>query len=73
MCCIFTQVRPGEGGYGFTLEEKNRVPIIKSVEKGSPAEVGLCAHTRTHTVKMQLIGLTKHCHVSNLVALIMTA
>lgn len=33
------QIRPSDGGYGFTLEEKNRVPIIKSVEKGSPAEV----------------------------------
>ncbi|XP_063730005.1 phosphatidylinositol 3,4,5-trisphosphate-dependent Rac exchanger 2 protein isoform X4 [Eleginops maclovinus] len=32
-------IRPTDGGYGFTLEEKNRVPIIKSVEKGSPAEM----------------------------------
>lgn len=56
-CCIFTQIRPSDGGYGFTLEEKNRVPIIKSVEKGSPAEVGMCTHTHTHTVEMLLIGL----------------
>lgn len=35
----FSQIRPSDGGYGFTLEERNRVPIIKSVEKGSPAEV----------------------------------
>lgn len=48
MCCIFTQIRPSDGGYGFTLEEKNRVPIIKSVEKGSPAEVGMCIHTHAH-------------------------
>lgn len=34
-----SQIRPSDGGYGFTLEERNRVPIIKSVEKGSPAEV----------------------------------
>lgn len=37
--CHFPQIRPSDGGYGFTLEERNRVPIIKSVEKGSPAEV----------------------------------
>lgn len=49
MCCMFTQIRPGEGNYGFTLEEKNRVPIIKSVEKGSPAEVGKCTHTHRYT------------------------
>lgn len=34
-----SQIRPSDRGYGFTLEERNRVPIIKSVEKGSPAEV----------------------------------
>lgn len=34
------QIRPSDGGYGFTLEDRNRVPIIKSVEKGSYAEVG---------------------------------
>lgn len=32
-------IRPSEGGYGFTLEERNRVPIIKSVERGSAAEM----------------------------------
>uniref|UniRef100_A0A8C9YLE2 Phosphatidylinositol 3,4,5-trisphosphate-dependent Rac exchanger 2 protein n=1 Tax=Sander lucioperca TaxID=283035 RepID=A0A8C9YLE2_SANLU len=32
-------IRPSDGDYGFTLEERNRVPIIKSVEKGSPAEM----------------------------------
>ena len=36
---VVFQIRPSDGGYGFTLEEKNRVPMIKSVEKGSPAEV----------------------------------
>uniref|UniRef100_A0A3Q3A2E4 Phosphatidylinositol 3,4,5-trisphosphate-dependent Rac exchanger 2 protein n=1 Tax=Kryptolebias marmoratus TaxID=37003 RepID=A0A3Q3A2E4_KRYMA len=32
-------IRPSDGSYGFSLEERNRVPIIKSVEKGSPAEM----------------------------------
>ncbi|MCJ8745772.1 hypothetical protein PDJAM_G00134330 [Pangasius djambal] len=32
-------IRPSDGGYGFTLEDRNRVPIIKSVEKGSYAEM----------------------------------
>ncbi|XP_037549901.1 phosphatidylinositol 3,4,5-trisphosphate-dependent Rac exchanger 2 protein [Nematolebias whitei] len=32
-------IRPSDGSYGFTLEERNRVPIVKYVEKGSPAEM----------------------------------
>ncbi|KAM8882523.1 phosphatidylinositol 3,4,5-trisphosphate-dependent Rac exchanger 2 protein isoform 1-T1 [Synchiropus picturatus] len=32
-------IRPCDGGYGFSLEERNRVPIIKAVERGSPAEM----------------------------------
>ncbi|KAG7488602.1 hypothetical protein MATL_G00035560 [Megalops atlanticus] len=32
-------IRPSDGGYGFTLEDRNRVPMIKSVEKGSYAEM----------------------------------
>uniref|UniRef100_A0A8C6LBX0 Phosphatidylinositol 3,4,5-trisphosphate-dependent Rac exchanger 2 protein n=1 Tax=Nothobranchius furzeri TaxID=105023 RepID=A0A8C6LBX0_NOTFU len=32
-------IRPSDGSYGFTLEERNRVPIIKSVDRGSPAEM----------------------------------
>ncbi|TWW71014.1 Phosphatidylinositol 3,4,5-trisphosphate-dependent [Takifugu flavidus] len=36
---LLLSIRPCDGGYGFTLEERNRVPIIKSVEKGSPAEM----------------------------------
>uniref|UniRef100_A0A8C4RZ26 Phosphatidylinositol 3,4,5-trisphosphate-dependent Rac exchanger 2 protein n=1 Tax=Erpetoichthys calabaricus TaxID=27687 RepID=A0A8C4RZ26_ERPCA len=32
-------IKPSEGGYGFYLEERNRVPIVKSVEKGSYAEM----------------------------------
>uniref|UniRef100_A0A4W6DXA6 Phosphatidylinositol-3,4,5-trisphosphate dependent Rac exchange factor 2 n=1 Tax=Lates calcarifer TaxID=8187 RepID=A0A4W6DXA6_LATCA len=37
VCCL--GILPSDGGFGFTLEERNRVPIIKSVEKGSPAEM----------------------------------
>lgn len=33
------QVKSNEGTYGFGLEDKNKVPIIKVVEKGSNAEV----------------------------------
>lgn len=33
------QIKSNEGTYGFGLEDKNKVPIIKVVEKGSNAEV----------------------------------
>lgn len=33
------QIKSTEGSYGFGLEDKNKVPIIKTVEKGSNAEV----------------------------------
>lgn len=33
------QIKSNEGSYGFGLEDKNKVPIIKVVEKGSNAEV----------------------------------
>ncbi|MBN3309670.1 PREX2 protein, partial [Amia calva] len=32
-------IKPSDGGYGFSLEDRNRVPIVKSVEKGSYAEM----------------------------------
>nr|XP_006633961.1 PREDICTED: phosphatidylinositol 3,4,5-trisphosphate-dependent Rac exchanger 2 protein isoform X1 [Lepisosteus oculatus]XP_015209252.1 PREDICTED: phosphatidylinositol 3,4,5-trisphosphate-dependent Rac exchanger 2 protein isoform X1 [Lepisosteus oculatus] len=32
-------IKPSGGGYGFSLEDRNRVPIVKSVEKGSYAEM----------------------------------
>ncbi|XP_072555665.1 phosphatidylinositol 3,4,5-trisphosphate-dependent Rac exchanger 2 protein isoform X1 [Paramormyrops kingsleyae] len=32
-------IRPSDTGYGFTLEDRNQVPIVKSVEKGSSAEM----------------------------------
>jgi len=33
------QIKSNEGTYGFGLEDKNKVPIIKVVEKASNAEV----------------------------------
>lgn len=33
------QIKSNEGSYGFGLEDKNKVPIIKLVERGSNAEV----------------------------------
>lgn len=33
------QIKSNEGTYGFGLEDRNKVPIIKVVEKGSNAEV----------------------------------
>ncbi|XP_034097207.1 phosphatidylinositol 3,4,5-trisphosphate-dependent Rac exchanger 2 protein, partial [Gymnodraco acuticeps] len=32
-------IRPTDGGYGFTLEERNRVPIIKWGRRGSPLKM----------------------------------
>ncbi|KAK1172759.1 phosphatidylinositol 3,4,5-trisphosphate-dependent Rac exchanger 2 protein-like [Acipenser oxyrinchus oxyrinchus] len=32
-------IKHSEGGYGFSLEDRNTVPIVKSVEKGSYAEM----------------------------------
>ncbi|XP_075906396.1 phosphatidylinositol 3,4,5-trisphosphate-dependent Rac exchanger 2 protein [Nelusetta ayraudi] len=51
-------IRPSDGGYGFTLEEKNRVPIIKSVEKGSPAEMaGLVVGRKLFAMNGDLVFL----------------
>lgn len=35
----FFQIRLSDGTYGFGLEDKNKAPIVKTVEKGSNAEV----------------------------------
>nr|XP_033789868.1 phosphatidylinositol 3,4,5-trisphosphate-dependent Rac exchanger 2 protein isoform X2 [Geotrypetes seraphini] len=32
-------IKPTEGSYGFALEDKNKVPIVKFLEKGSSAEL----------------------------------
>uniref|UniRef100_A0A8C5HT08 Phosphatidylinositol 3,4,5-trisphosphate-dependent Rac exchanger 2 protein n=1 Tax=Gouania willdenowi TaxID=441366 RepID=A0A8C5HT08_GOUWI len=51
-------IRPSTRGYGFNLEERNRVPIIKSVEKGSPAEMaGLEAGKKLFAINGDLVFL----------------
>ncbi|XP_062841329.1 phosphatidylinositol 3,4,5-trisphosphate-dependent Rac exchanger 2 protein [Trichomycterus rosablanca] len=51
-------IRPSEGGYGFTLEDRNRVPIIKSVEKGSHAEMaGMEVGKKIYAVNGDLVFL----------------
>uniref|UniRef100_A0A7N6AFC4 Phosphatidylinositol-3,4,5-trisphosphate-dependent Rac exchange factor 2 n=1 Tax=Anabas testudineus TaxID=64144 RepID=A0A7N6AFC4_ANATE len=51
-------IRPSDGGYGFSLEERNRVPIIKSVEKGSPAEMaGLEVGKKLYAINGDLVFL----------------
>uniref|UniRef100_A0A8C7FDC9 Phosphatidylinositol-3,4,5-trisphosphate dependent Rac exchange factor 2 n=1 Tax=Oncorhynchus kisutch TaxID=8019 RepID=A0A8C7FDC9_ONCKI len=69
-------IRPSEGGYGFSLEDRNRVPIIKSVEKGSHAEVrmaGLEVGRKVFCINGDLVFLRpfpemeaflKHCFTS---------
>ncbi|XP_045077099.1 phosphatidylinositol 3,4,5-trisphosphate-dependent Rac exchanger 2 protein isoform X2 [Coregonus clupeaformis] len=67
-------IRPSEGGYGFSLEDRNRVPIIKSVEKGSHAEMaGLEVGKKLFAINGDLVFLRpfpeveaflKHCFTS---------
>uniref|UniRef100_A0AAQ5ZNF1 Phosphatidylinositol 3,4,5-trisphosphate-dependent Rac exchanger 2 protein n=1 Tax=Amphiprion ocellaris TaxID=80972 RepID=A0AAQ5ZNF1_AMPOC len=57
-------IRPSDGGYGFTLEERNRVPIIKSVEKGSPAEMaGLEVGKKLFAINGDLVFLRPFAEV----------
>ncbi|KAK3541492.1 hypothetical protein QTP86_027255 [Hemibagrus guttatus] len=51
-------IRPSDGGYGFTLEDRNRVPIIKSVEKGSHAEMaGMEVGKKIYAINGDLVFL----------------
>uniref|UniRef100_A0A667Y151 Phosphatidylinositol-3,4,5-trisphosphate dependent Rac exchange factor 2 n=1 Tax=Myripristis murdjan TaxID=586833 RepID=A0A667Y151_9TELE len=60
-------IRPSDGGYGFTLEERNRVPIIKSVEKGSPAEMaGLEVGKKLFAMNGDLVFLRPFSEVESL-------
>uniref|UniRef100_A0A8C7XIJ1 Phosphatidylinositol 3,4,5-trisphosphate-dependent Rac exchanger 2 protein n=1 Tax=Oryzias sinensis TaxID=183150 RepID=A0A8C7XIJ1_9TELE len=57
-------IRPSDGGYGFTLEERNRVPIIKFVEKGSPAEMaGLEVGKKLFAINGDLVFLRSFSEV----------
>jgi hypothetical protein len=52
LCCLFLspQIHPEEEDYGFEIEEKNKAIVVKSVTRGSHAEVrSLHTHTHTHT------------------------
>uniref|UniRef100_A0A673Y0G7 Phosphatidylinositol 3,4,5-trisphosphate-dependent Rac exchanger 2 protein n=1 Tax=Salmo trutta TaxID=8032 RepID=A0A673Y0G7_SALTR len=51
-------IRPSEGGLGFQPEDRNRVPIIKSVEKGSHAEMaGLEVGRKVFSINGDLVFL----------------
>lgn len=42
------QIHPEEEDYGFEIEEKNKAIVVKSVTRGSHAEVKVITHTHTH-------------------------
>uniref|UniRef100_A0A3Q2QU97 Phosphatidylinositol 3,4,5-trisphosphate-dependent Rac exchanger 2 protein n=1 Tax=Fundulus heteroclitus TaxID=8078 RepID=A0A3Q2QU97_FUNHE len=57
-------IRPSDGNYGFTLEERNRVPIIKCVEKGSAAEMaGLEVGKKLFAINGDLVFLRPFAEV----------
>ncbi|XP_028825334.1 phosphatidylinositol 3,4,5-trisphosphate-dependent Rac exchanger 2 protein isoform X2 [Denticeps clupeoides] len=49
-------IRPSDRGYGFTLEDRNRLPIVRSVEKGSNAEMaGLEVGRKIYAINGDLV------------------
>lgn len=42
--CLALQILPQEEDYGFEIEEKNKAVVVKSVQRGSLAEVRLEPH-----------------------------
>uniref|UniRef100_A0A671NF62 Phosphatidylinositol 3,4,5-trisphosphate-dependent Rac exchanger 2 protein n=1 Tax=Sinocyclocheilus anshuiensis TaxID=1608454 RepID=A0A671NF62_9TELE len=59
-------IKPSEGGYGFTLEDRNRVLIVKSVEKGSHAEMaGLEVGKKILAINGDLVFLRPFQDVEN--------
>uniref|UniRef100_A0A8C2PN12 Phosphatidylinositol 3,4,5-trisphosphate-dependent Rac exchanger 2 protein n=1 Tax=Cyprinus carpio TaxID=7962 RepID=A0A8C2PN12_CYPCA len=59
-------ITPSEGGYGFTLEDRNRVLIVKSVEKGSHAEMaGLEVGKKIFAINGDLVFLRHFQDVEN--------
>ncbi|KAM8966775.1 phosphatidylinositol 3,4,5-trisphosphate-dependent Rac exchanger 2 protein [Pelodytes ibericus] len=51
-------IKPSEGSYGFALEDKNKVPIVKFLERGSSAELsGLEVGKKIYAVNGDLVFL----------------
>lgn len=46
MCknCALFKILPEEDDYGFDIEEKNKAIVVRSVRRGSSAEVGPHIH-----------------------------
>ncbi|XP_007423229.1 phosphatidylinositol 3,4,5-trisphosphate-dependent Rac exchanger 2 protein [Python bivittatus] len=59
-------IRSTEGTYGFGLEDKNKAPIVKTVEKGSNAEVaGLEIGKKIFTINGDLVFLRPFTEVDS--------
>ncbi|CAI5779402.1 3,4,5-trisphosphate-dependent Rac exchanger 2 isoform X1 [Podarcis lilfordi] len=59
-------IKSTEGSYGFGLEDKNKVPIIKIVEKGSNAEMaGLEVGKKIFAINGDLVFLRPFSEVDN--------
>ncbi|XP_077126758.1 phosphatidylinositol 3,4,5-trisphosphate-dependent Rac exchanger 2 protein [Ranitomeya variabilis] len=51
-------VKPSDGSYGFALEDKNKVPIVKYIERGSSAELsGMAVGKKIYAVNGDLVFL----------------
>ncbi|XP_068093571.1 phosphatidylinositol 3,4,5-trisphosphate-dependent Rac exchanger 2 protein [Hyperolius riggenbachi] len=51
-------IKPNEGSYGFGLEDKNKVPIVKHIERGSNAELsGMTIGKKIFAVNGDLVFL----------------
>ncbi|XP_040288462.1 phosphatidylinositol 3,4,5-trisphosphate-dependent Rac exchanger 2 protein isoform X2 [Bufo bufo] len=51
-------VKPSDGSYGFALEDKNKVPIVKYIERGSNAELsGMAVGKKIYAVNGDLVFL----------------
>ncbi|KAG8570657.1 hypothetical protein GDO81_011367 [Engystomops pustulosus] len=51
-------VKPTDGSYGFALEDKNKVPIVKYIERGSNAELsGMAVGKKIYAVNGDLVFL----------------
>ncbi|CAI9583002.1 unnamed protein product [Staurois parvus] len=49
-------IKPSDGSYGFGLEDKNKVPIVKYIERGSNAELsGMAIGKKIYAVNGDLV------------------